>query len=189
MRKRQLIGLVLSWSPRGETIPADLDAALDQGLVGVGTAFNTYRPFQLHLILEAVRAWKATAQDQQEEPLGDPWAFKEFLYSVPIHAAYSQREALLHLVFPDTFESTISRDQKRLILEAFRDELPAPENDVDRALLAIRRSLEREHGGYISFYDREFRDRWEPPDTTPGEPPDTTSKDLDQTWASSLWTR
>jgi 5-methylcytosine-specific restriction enzyme B len=46
-RKRELIGLVLSWSSHEPEIPRELDQALDQGVVGVGTAFNTYRPFQL----------------------------------------------------------------------------------------------------------------------------------------------
>jgi hypothetical protein len=163
-RKRNLIGLVLSWSPESVTVPPELDEALDHGLAKVGTAFNTYRPFQLHLIIEAVRAWKMRPEEEQQALLGDPWAFKEFLFSIQIHAAYSQREALLHLVFPDTFEDIVSRDHKRLIAEAFRQELPAPEEDVDRALLMIRRNLEEKQHGRINFYEHGFVEIWQPPD-------------------------
>lgn len=109
-------------------------------------------------------------QGDQQALLSDPWAFKEFLFSIPIHAAFSQREALLHLVFPDTFEDIISRDYKRRIVEAFRQELPEPENDVDRALLAIRRKLQNQHGGRINFHERGFVEKWQPPDRLPSEP-------------------
>jgi 5-methylcytosine-specific restriction protein B len=162
-RKRQLIQLVLSWSPDGVSIPPDLDAALDQGLAAPGTAFHTYRPFQLQFIIETARAWKGKSAGEQQALLGDPWAFKEFLVSIPIHAAYSQREAILHLVFPDTFEDIVSRDHKRRIAEAFRDELPRPEQDVDRALLAIRQSLQDQEGGYINFYGTGLIEKWRPP--------------------------
>lgn len=109
----------------------------------------------------AVRS-TANATVPQQAMLDDPWAFKAFLFSITIHAAYSQREALLHLVFPDTFEDIISRDHKRRIAEAFRKDLPDPEEDVDRALLSIRRSLQEQHGGYINFYGPGFVEKWQP---------------------------
>jgi hypothetical protein len=177
-RKRELIRLVLSWSPERVGIPSELDAALDEGLVGVGTAFNTYRPFQLHLIVDAIRAWKGTPRHEQEALLLDPWAFKEFLFSIPIRAAYSQREALLHIVFPDTFEDIVSRDYKRRIVEAFRALMPGPEPDVDRALLAIRQSLQEQHGQPVNFHSQEFGERWRPQSVSPSSTRRPVERDL-----------
>lgn len=162
-RKRDLIRLSLSWSPEEVTIPPELDAVLDEGIAAPGTAFHTYRPFQLQFIIETVRDWKLKSAEEREALLSDPWAFKEFLFSIPLHAAQTQREALLHLVFPDTFEDIVSQDHKRRIAEAFRDELPKPEEDVDKALLAIRQSLQGQTGGYINFYDPGLVERWRPP--------------------------
>ena len=168
-RKRDLVNLVLSWSSGTVAVPPELDAALNEGVAAVGTAFNTYRPFQLYLIIDSICAFKQKSEEEQQALLDDPWAFKEFLFSIPIHAAYSQREALLHLVFPDVFENIVSRDNKRRITDAFREELPGREQDVDRALLAIRKSLEERHGGHIDFYGPGFVEKWQ----SPGERPPT----------------
>ena len=49
----------------------------------------------------------------------DPWKFKAVLYAIPPEGGQSQREALLHLVFPETFEDTVSTDSKAKIATAF----------------------------------------------------------------------
>ena len=76
-------------------------------------AFNTYRPWQLTFLLEVVRSWKGLTPDERGRLLGDPWAFKEFVHSLPVKSAYAQREALVHFVHPDVFESIVSRDSKQ----------------------------------------------------------------------------
>ena len=173
-RKRDLVNLVLSWASGTVAVPPELDAALDEGVAAVGTAFHTYRPFQLYLIIDSIRSLKQKPREEQQALLDDPWAFKEFLFSIPIRAAYTQREALLHLVFPDVFENIVSRDYKRRIADAFREELPGPEQDVDRALLAIRERLQKQHGGHFDFYGPGFVERWKSPEEpapTPGPDP------------------
>ena len=54
-------------------------------------------------------------------PFGDPWTFKDVLFAVPMpKGSYIQREALLHLVHPDTFESIVSRGYKEQIATNLR---------------------------------------------------------------------
>ena len=101
-RKSQLIETVLSWSPKQIKVPEDLFKALAQGLLTVGMAFHTLRPFQIQFLLEFLLAWKALDAGKQRKYLSDPWAFKEFVMDVPIKGAYMQRDALLHLIYPDT---------------------------------------------------------------------------------------
>jgi TIR domain len=166
--KRSTIQAVLSWSPEPVTIPADLAAVLDNGLAKTGVAFKTYRPFQLWYLVEFLRAWKRLDTAARSRLLEDPWAFKEFAFSVPIKSAYTQREAFLHLVHPATFERIVSRDHKRRIVEHLRD--PADdEPDVDRALATIRASLEEELGEGFDFYQPPVDARWQPPPVEPGE--------------------
>lgn len=98
--KRMLIARVLNWSPAPVAIPAPLDQALRHGLARVGTAFLTYRPFQLGFLLSFVRAWKRLPAAERDAALADPWAFKRVLFSQPIHHAYAQREALLLSCIP-----------------------------------------------------------------------------------------
>jgi 5-methylcytosine-specific restriction protein B len=136
---------VLAISPSPVELPADLDAALGPGLANGGVAMKTLRWRQLAWLVEFLRAWKALDPEERRRALADPWVFKQVAFAVPVSQAYSQRNALLHLVFPGTFEPILSRDHKTAIVGAFTDRIGEPSDDVDRNLLAIRRSLEAEH--------------------------------------------
>ena len=109
----------------------------------------------------------------QESLLADPWSFKEFVELVPQRAAYVQRQALLYLVFPETFEDMVSRDQKSLIVESFADSVAGDlPDDTDRALADIREQLATEYGPEFAFYDRPVVGLWRPETTT--KPKETT---------------
>lgn len=155
--KRRLITTVLGWSPTPipayAGIPPELDAALDGGLARVGMLFVIQRYFQLAFLLEFARAWKQLPATERERLLADPWAFKEMLSNFQIKFAAPQREALLHLVHPDTFEPIVSSEYKRNYARIWAHYLPTPEQDVDRALLAIRRAYEQRHGKMPNFWD------------------------------------
>lgn len=150
--KRDLITTVLSWSPAPVPIPPERDAALDHGLARVGTAYLTYRPFQLFFLLRFVRDWKRLPEPERARLLGDPWAFKAMLFAVPITHAYAQREALLHMVHPDTFEAIVSRRHKQGFASQFADLVGQPTDDVDRALLQIRTVVDQRYGPGSSLY-------------------------------------
>ena len=165
--KRSLINRVLNWSSAPVTMPPECDAALDCGLARVGTAYLTYRPFQLGFLVEFMRHWKALPAARREEALADPWIFKTELFGLPIHHAYAQREALLHLVYPDTFEAIVSRENKAQFAHKFAALIDTPTGDVDRDLLQIRRALDARHGKGHSFYDIERQ----PPGPGPGSSP------------------
>ncbi|PDW04563.1 AAA family ATPase [Candidatus Viridilinea mediisalina] len=150
--KRLLIRRVISWSPDPVSIPPDRDAALDAGLARVGTAYLTYRPFQLWFLIDFARAWKGILDSERDRLLGDPWAFKDFVFGLPISRAYAQREALLHIVHPDSFEAIVSRERKRNYVAHFRDLVAAPTGDVDRDLIQIRAVLDQRYGPGHSLY-------------------------------------
>jgi hypothetical protein len=152
--KRALITMVLNWSPTPITMPAELDQALRQGLARVGVAYLTYRPYQLGFLLEFVRHWKRMPEAERSAALSDPWAFKQALFNLPIHHAYAQREALLHIVHPDTFEAIVSREHKQQFAKKWAEYAATPSDDVDRMLLAIRQGYQQRHNAPIDFYGR-----------------------------------
>jgi 5-methylcytosine-specific restriction protein B len=158
--KRRLLADVLALAPEPPTVPPDLDAALDGGFARAGTAYHTQRDRQLAWLVRFVQAWKALPPSRQRDSLADPWAFRQVADSVPIGSAYSQRNALLHLAFPDTFEPIVSRQHKKAILAGFADEIPAPTGDEDRDLLALRQSLEGRTGEPVFFYRGSLARRW-----------------------------
>ena len=74
----------------------------------------------------------------------------------------TQREALLHLVFPDTFEAIVSSNHKHWIAGAFAKFIDEPAEDVDRRLAQIRPEIEARYGGgdYV-YYRPEVRALWD----------------------------
>lgn len=139
--KKHLVDVVRSLTTEPIEIPSDLEPAFAIGVCNTGIAFKTYRPFQLWLIIDFMRAWKELSDLDRERHLSDPWMFKEMLESIPQRAAQSQRQGLLHLVFPDTFEDMVSQEHKKQIIAAFREDVPQAR--VERRAQA--RVLETEH--------------------------------------------
>jgi 5-methylcytosine-specific restriction protein B len=143
-------------------IPADLDTTLDMGLMNMGVAFNTGRNFGVAFLIDFAKSWKELSVAERDRLLVDPWAFKDYLFALPIFAAHSQRQALLHLVHPDSFEDIASGDHKRKIVAAFLERAGDAGEDEDRRLAAIRKSLEAESGHRINFYGTPLYDQWQP---------------------------
>ncbi len=171
--KRKQINQVLGWSEKRVAIPSDLDVALAPGLGGVGQGFFSYRPWQIGFLIEFAEQWKTKSPDAQKAMLANPWAFKHSLYFPPRSLLLgqqakgdgpfrSQREMLLHLVFPDTFEKVHSVEQKHQIADSFADLVAEHTVDVDRRLQQIRRGIEADSGRQIDFYEKPIRQRWDP---------------------------
>ena len=172
--EQRVINRVLEWSPTPVSIPGDLVAALTPGLVNPGQNFHSGRPFQIGYLIEFVDRWKETGPDEQYRLLNHPWEFRDFAVGLDFRSELlkgapnrprTQREALLHLVFPDTFEPIVSVDHKADIAKAFANLVTAPEEDIDRRLAQIRPVIEAEYGygdiSFLSFYIPELRARWD----------------------------
>jgi 5-methylcytosine-specific restriction protein B len=113
--KRRIVHSVLDGT--SIVLPEDLERALDPRIANFGPALANHA-WQLAMFLEFFREWKT--MPGKEEVLSDPWRFKEIVFSVPHERAGVQREALLHLVHPNTFERIVARDQKLAIAKHSR---------------------------------------------------------------------
>ena len=171
--EQQLIDTVLGWSPAPVEIPQELVGGLTPGITHTGRFFNTSRLFQVGFIIEFVESWKENGSDEQDHLLANPWEFKGFVTRLNFRSALlqrypntprMQREALLHLVFPDTFEAILAVDHKERIAETFAKFVTTPEEDVDRRLEQIRLALETQYesSDRLSFYAPEIRNQWDP---------------------------
>ena len=188
--KERRIRQVLDWSEQQIPIPADLVAGLTPGIANFGQAL-TLIPFHTGFLIELVGQWKGQVAEKQHLQLTDPWAFKSFvttldprsqLFRVSATSHRPQREALLHLVFPDTFEGIVSIGDKNEIARAdsFAKYITEPSEDVDRKIQQIRQGLEDEHAKDINFYDRgAIQSQWDssshpPPAETQDSPASNT---------------
>src|SRR5439155_15396050 len=112
-------------------------------------------------LVEFTARWLAQAERDRHEVLEDPWAFKSFVLAVPGRAAQTQREALLFIVHPESFEDITSGRAKQEIVAGFEDLVGETSEDVDRALLKIRSALGGEYGPGFRFYDAALREKWQ----------------------------
>ncbi len=169
--KEANINRVLGWSGKRVTIPDDLVAGLAAGIASTGQPFIRYRPYQIGFLIEFVEQWKEQGADEQRRLLADPWEFKGFAESLsfrgellrdskaPLHP---QRWALLHLVFPDTFERILSQSHRDRIVSAFERHVTEPTEDDDRKLRQIRQGLDKELGRSTEFYNDDYiRGQWD----------------------------
>ena len=189
--KKEQINLVLEWSGQRSGIPKDLASNLEHGLIHPGAAYNIFRPWQVGFLIEFAEKWKEETSTTQRYLCQEPWAFKQFIQFRPTSrllstyegdGAYrSQREVLLHLSFPDTFEPITNGDHKQLIVQGFNSFLTSDTKDIDRQLQQIRFALENDFGRGFSLYDNNIRLLWDPdaqPDKFPPKKPPTPIEDL-----------
>ena len=166
----QRINEVLSWSPIRVELPSDLAVGLTPGIAETGIAYYTGIQFQVAFLIEFAEQLKEKELVEQRSLLADPWVFRDFAMALKFRSALlrdspnkprAQREALLHLTFPDTFEAIVSVDHKEKIAKAFSEHVAKPTDDVDRRLQQIRPRLEAEHGSGIHLYETPIRARWD----------------------------
>ena len=167
--EQRRIDEVLGWSSQPVAIPPGLVASLTPGIASPGQNFHTSRPFHVGFLIEFVEQWKEQSPEEQNHLLSDAWAFKDFVMSLNFRSILlqgapnrprTQREALLHLVFPDTFEAIVSANHKRDIAKTFSNFVTQPTDDKDRQLEQIRAALEPTYGEGNFFYKPEVEYQW-----------------------------
>ena len=169
--KRLNIETVLEWSPSPAEMTLELVGGLTPGLVNPGTFFNIRKDIQVGFIIEFVEQWKQLEPNEQERLLSDPWEFKNFamerkfqsqtLMDTAESSYRTQREALLHLVFPDVFEAIVSSNHKRLIAQTFAKLVDHSVEDIDRRLEQIRPKIESRFGSSDhTYYQPDVRALW-----------------------------
>ena len=153
--------------------------------IGAGSA---NRPFQVGTQIEVVEQWKQLQPEERTRILEDAWAFKEFLFSRQFisellvrnqNTGQIEKEMLLHIAFPDVFE-TIGTDRKRQIATAagFADFVTEPTDDVDRKLQQIRQGITETRGDFDHFWEPGIWEVW-----AEGQP---LNGDVDRTSIPSL---
>ncbi len=169
-KRRNIEGNVLKWSPKPVTIPQKLDAGLQARFVNLGHAARQI-PFQVGTLIETVEQWKELAAGKRESLLEEPWAFKDFLYGVTFRSQLlinsqnkgdAERHLLLHILFPDYFESSLANAKDEIAGAAnFASFVTQPTEDVDHKIQQIRQGLEAERGvSNFSFYKQSIAELW-----------------------------
>jgi 5-methylcytosine-specific restriction protein B len=159
-KKASLVNKILNWMRNPPALPADLLEAFEHGFINPGTYFNTGRPVHIQYLIRIGRRWKSMPAAERRGALDDPWRFKEYLGDLHGTGAGAQRHALLHLLFPETFEAIVSDDHIAKIVKSFTYALSGTTTDADRQLQEIRNALTPRYGEAFDFYDPRLRPLW-----------------------------
>ena len=158
---------IIGWKLADEPPPPrmhDLEAAVAEGIGHAGIYYLTGRPWKVAYYLEFARRLKR----ERVDPF-DPDACQRLADAVRAETTGSAgaRNILLHLLFPDQYETTASDDHKRRMVRAFR-KYAGDTEDLDEALLSIRRNLSDRYGGFdFVFYRPDIRELWDPGEALP----------------------
>ena len=161
----------IKWSPKPITIPPELDEGLRSRFINPGGGY-AHIPFQVGTLIESVEQWKELAAGERGSLLEDPWDFKKFLFGLNFRSRLlinnqntgdAERHLLLHILFPDTFETILRKDKLGICkAKAFASFFDAQEPDVDRKVQQIRRAIEEKKGDGFNFFDKDIRQYWKP---------------------------
>jgi 5-methylcytosine-specific restriction protein B len=167
-KKRAMVDGVLAIGGVQLRIPDRVLEAFTSGIANPGTWYMTRPDVQLAFLVRFVSALTGLSDEQRRRVVSDPWAFRDLLRQVPLESGYGQRAALLHLIFPDTFESIVSSRDKKRILDFYDEELPERTGDEDRDMIALRSALSERAHGRLSFYKPPWNGWRVTKETTPG---------------------
>lgn len=155
-RIRAVTGLL---SPEPEIDDRVLDA-FTTGIASYG-AGKTAVWKHMRYLAEFARIWATLDSDGRAKSLGDAWAWKDLLASVP-GGIGAPAAAMLHMVFPDVFEPIVSVDVKASIGRTFSGVSGvSDEPDADRKLTFVRAALAPVLGDTFQFWDTSVQTVWQ----------------------------
>lgn len=155
--KRQRVKFIWDLNPPAP-FPEDspfLTKDVLSGLGSAGTGYNLYLWMEVAFAINAFSDLSRRRKNERADILAEPFAFADWLESIPSGKGRQLYHTLCHVFFPDTFERIFSESQKNKVARAFdiwtpeyRSSRPAK----DRGLLEIRHRLERQHPEGVDHY-------------------------------------
>ena len=176
------------WEGAGSSLPDSeyLDERVLRGVGQPGTQYNMNRYQQFEFLIQSMERWKTETRSRQTDLMKEdaPWGFAEWLDQIEASDKRPMRNVILYFLFPDHMERWASPTFKNRIAEAFKSRIPEDLSakdklssaDLDRALYAIRKDLQKEYKTeHLDFYHAPLRKLWDP--DAPSDPSPETSFD------------
>ena len=121
---------------------------------------------------------KSLSPEARRQVVGDSSRLLAFADKGDPALRVEMRHIVLHLLRPDDFERIFSSGHKRQVADAFSAEVEQAgaelDQDLDRRLLAIRKSLESRRGAdgaTVDFYLSPYKEQWQSPVPDQGDGP------------------
>lgn len=164
-KKRERVQTMLDLMTHPVQIPQVFDEAFSGGAFNPGQGMQTQINRAISVILDVLLAWSQLSEDEQEEALANPAAWREIVMRTG-EAFPTQRYALLYLVHPGFFGPIVAPDHRKLIRERFIGEIGGEfTSDPDADLQRIQIALQVKAGKPLTVYDEPLRGQWHPDST------------------------
>ncbi|MBO1769292.1 McrB family protein [Agrococcus sp. TF02-05] len=179
-KKRKRVDAVLQFMSHPVELPRMIDEAFGGGSFNPGPAMSSGVNKAVTFLLDFAMSWVALTEEQREQALAEPIAFRDIVRAVTGDAFPTQRYALLYLVHPSYFGPVVSEQHRERIVTAFIGELGGDATgDLDQDLFAIVRALQVKEHSPINFYSSPLLDRWQPREAPVPTDPDEPVRDLE----------
>ena len=152
-----VLGLVDGTTP----IPEDLLEALYARGVATFGAGKNFRDAFMRFLVQFVIAWKSRDPADQERLARSPWDVLDLVNGIRTSTDALQGNALLHLLFPETFEYMISPSHRDKLVETFAAARGVADVEgQDRQIQVIRKVASATLGRQVELYEEPFHGIW-----------------------------
>jgi len=173
--QKKAIDIKKIWDLSGEPLEQiypDLEKTFAVGVGSTGQAYNNLRWAELVFFTKWLLTFKSLNQEERTQLLSDPWVFGNWLDGIDGSEKRQFRHIVLFLLFPDSFETMSSKNNKDLILKSFESEIGdgslkpniiSTDSDwikKDKTILSIRNLLQSKDPSPVMFYESPYKERW-----------------------------
>ncbi len=167
-KKAEHVTRVLGLVEGTTAIPADLLQALHARGVATFGAGKNFRDAYMRFLVRFVMAWKSHDPDEQARLAKSPWDVLDLVNGIRESTDGLQANALLHLLFPETFEYMISPTHRAKLVETLAaapgvGEVEGEEHQIQ----VIRTTASDALGRDVELYEEPFHGIWREP-ASPG---------------------
>ncbi|MDQ3662111.1 MAG: AAA family ATPase [Actinomycetota bacterium] len=181
-KKEEHVNYVLGLVDGTTPIPEDLLEALYARGVATFGAGKNFRDAFMRFLVQFLIAWKSRDPADQERLARSPWDVLDLVNGIRTSTDALQGNALLHLLFPETFEYMISPSHRDRLVETFAAVRGVADVEgQDRQIQVIRKVASATLGREVELYEEPFHGIWR-------APPSAEWREL-LTWARRLYGR
>ncbi|MCL9665413.1 AAA family ATPase [Curtobacterium albidum] len=165
-KKRERVQSLLNLMREPVLIPAEVDQAFTSWSFNPGQGMAHGIHNALSIVVRLVDQWVVLSEDERDELLDDPWAWRDFVASAPGTPFPTQRNELNYLVHPEAFGEVVSAVDRDRIRTVFRGEVVGDadsaevDGDPDREFLEITLALQVKENGPAVYYREPLKSRW-----------------------------
>ncbi len=179
--KRNQVKQIWKWSGSDLENSSYLSDRTLKGVAHPGRQYFQNRGQNFEFLIQAMERWKTESQSRQAALMNEdaPWSLARWFDAIKNSDRRPMRSVILYLLFPDYMERISSLQDRKRIVETFKNQIPLKFQlndefssvDVDRALYELRKGLEKElRTEKIDFFFPPIKEMWRP-DRTPGLAP------------------